>query len=92
VRRLVQACAIEITVGDWWYVVGLDLDERGGSLRQARETRESNYRDTVLMPLEILDIPLMLFGRCTRAEGAKIPSLAGFGVLFPGIETIPAGG
>src|ERR1700687_408903 len=41
-----------------------------------------------LMPLEILHVPLVLFRRRARFEGAEIAALAGFRIHFSGIEPI----
>jgi hypothetical protein len=43
------------------------------------------------MPLEILHLALVLFGRRARLEGAEIAALAGLGIGFAGIEPVLAG-
>src|SRR2546421_13055973 len=44
-----------------------------------------------LVPLEILDGPLVLPGRRERREGAEIPSFAGLWILLPRVEPVLAG-
>jgi len=40
------------------------------------------------MPFEILDLALVLLGRCSRIEGSEIAAFPGVGVLLARIETI----
>ena len=40
------------------------------------------------MPLEILDLAFVLFGRRPALEGAKVAALAGFRIDLAGIEPI----
>jgi len=42
------------------------------------------------MALKKLDGALTFLGRPSSFERAEVPTLSGFGVLFPGVETITA--
>jgi hypothetical protein len=54
-------------------------------LPKKRDPRRATQQ---LMPLEILHVPLVLFRRGARFEGAEIAALAGFRIHFSGIEPI----
>ena len=43
------------------------------------------------MSFEILDRFFVFLGRSFRLEGAEIPSLAGFGIFLPRIQSVLAG-
>jgi hypothetical protein len=43
------------------------------------------------MPLEILHVTLVLFGRRARLESAEVAAFAGPGVDFPGIKPVLTG-
>jgi len=40
------------------------------------------------MSLEVLDCSFVFLGRCSRLKCAKVPALAGFRILLPGVESI----
>jgi hypothetical protein len=47
-------------------------------------------RRAELVPLEILNVALVLFRRCARFEGAEIAALAGLWVDLAGVEPVLA--
>jgi hypothetical protein len=55
---------------------------------QPEQTEKTCYRLTVAF--EILNCPLVLFGRSARAEGTQIPAFAGLWIFFPRVKAILA--
>jgi len=66
-------------------------DEFAGAALWSSTSFGNLSASAALMPLKVLDVALVLFGRGAGVEGAKISSLAGFGVGLAGVEAEFAG-